>query len=69
MLTRIASDARVVGGLLDPVYDRSYYSLVPCPRLGVEVDLADHRCCQNFGGLHIDPETGAHLLYCHFQPE
>ena len=34
---------RVVGGILDPRYDRSYFTLVPCPRHGSEVCLEDHR--------------------------
>ncbi|MHC4860471.1 MAG: hypothetical protein ACYTDY_10310, partial [Planctomycetota bacterium] len=59
----------VVGGILDPVYDRSYYTLSPCPRLGVEVTLEEHRCCENFGGVHVDPESGASLLLCRFQVE
>ena len=66
MVTRISMDTRIVGGILDPVYDRSYYSLIPCPRLGVEVSLEEHRCCENFGGVQVDPETGSHLLHCKF---
>jgi hypothetical protein len=67
MLTRISMEGRVVGGILDPVYDRSYYTLSPCPRRGMEVTLEEHRCCENFGGVHLDPETGSHLLLCRHQ--
>ena len=62
--TKKAPQGHVVGGILDPHYDRSYYSLVPCPRLGYEVDLEDHRCCENFGGVHLDEVTGSYMLYC-----
>ena len=64
MKTSESPRGRVVGGILDPVYDRSYYALVPCPRRGMEVDLDEHRACENFGGVHLDPTTGAYLLYC-----
>jgi hypothetical protein len=65
--TRETPTGRVIGGILDPAYDHSYYTLVPCPLRGTEVDLEDHRACENFGGVHLDPATGAYLLYCRHQ--
>ena len=64
MVTKIDVKGRIVGGVLDPEYDRSYYTLVPCPKAGEDVRLDDHRVCQNFGGLHLDPDSGAFFLYC-----
>jgi hypothetical protein len=58
------SYGRVVGGILDPRYDRSYFTLVPCPRHGAEVCLEDHRNCEHFAGVCFDPESGVHQLYC-----
>ena len=69
MTTETEQRGRIVGGILDPTYDRSYYTLVPCPRRGHDVRLDDHRSCQNFGGIHEDADSGAFFLYCrHLEP-
>lgn len=63
------SQGRIVGGILDPSLERTYYPLVSCPRRGEDVTLAEHRSCKNFGGLYEDPETGVFFLYCrHLEP-
>ena len=60
---------RVVGGILDPRYDRSYYTLVPCPQWGEDVTLEDHRKCENFGGVHFNPDSGMHQVFCKYEGE
>jgi hypothetical protein len=60
---------RVVGGILDPRYDRSYYTLVPCPTWGDDVTLSDHRDCEHFGGVHFNAESGMHQVFCRREAE
>lgn len=64
MQTKTVQIGRIVGGVLDPAVDKSYYTLIPCAVHGEEVTLADHRACEDFGGLRLDPDTGAHFVYC-----
>jgi hypothetical protein len=64
MKTETSVRGKIMGGVLDPAYEHSYYTLIPCPRHGDDVTLADHQSCEHFGGLRLDPETGAYFVYC-----
>ncbi len=64
MHVRIQTKGRIVGGVLDPAIDQSYYTLIPCVEHGEEARLVDHRACTNFGGLHLDADTGAYFVHC-----
>ena len=64
MHVRVQTHGRIVGGVLDPSIDQSYYTLIPCAVHGEEVTLGDHRSCKNFGGLHLDADTGAYFVHC-----
>lgn len=66
---RVCDHGRVIGGILDPRYDRSYYTLVPCPQWGEDVTMDDHRGCENFGGVHFHPESGMHQVFCRYEGE
>lgn len=64
MHVRTQAQGRIVGGVLDPAIDQSYYTLIPCPEHGEDVTITDHRGCRNFGGLHLDKNTGAWFVHC-----